>query len=63
VRDEITTGQAKDILGVTRRQVSRLVADGSLTPTRRIGANGWYLLDREAVERYAATRAETVGTT
>jgi excisionase family DNA binding protein len=54
--DEITTGEAADILGVSRRQVSRLVLDKSLTPTRRIGNNRWYLLDRADVERLAEAR-------
>lgn len=47
---EVTTGEAADILGCTRRHVTRLIASGALTPRRRM--RRWYLLDRRTVEDY-----------
>jgi excisionase family DNA binding protein len=61
VPDEITTGEAGELLGLTRRQVTNLVSTGALTPLRTI--RRWYLLDRAEVEHLARRReaARTVG--
>jgi excisionase family DNA binding protein len=55
VSDELTTGQAAELLGVSRRHVSRLVASGALPPLRRDYLTGWYVLSRKAVEAYTET--------
>lgn len=54
--DEVTTGEALDILGLAHRSsVTRLVAEGKLTPSRRIGIN--YLFHRADVEALRDERA------
>jgi excisionase family DNA binding protein len=49
---ELTTKEAADRLGVSQRWVERLIAAGSLTPTRRVGRT--FLLDAAQVVSLAA---------
>jgi excisionase family DNA binding protein len=57
VTDEMTTGEAAQYLGCSRRYVTRLAATGALTPLRRIGPRGMYVLARADVEQHAKTVA------
>jgi excisionase family DNA binding protein len=51
---QMSTGQAADLLGVTPRAVRQAVHEGRLT-AERVGSR--WLLDREDVEHYRAKRA------
>jgi excisionase family DNA binding protein len=53
----MTTREAADKLGVSRRRVGQLIEKGALTPLRRFGRV--YVLDSTEVERYAATVSGT----
>ncbi len=54
--DEVTTAEALDILGLAHRSsVTRLVAEGKLTPSRRVGAV--FLFHRSDVEALRDRRA------
>lgn len=57
---EITTREALEILGYTNPStVTRYVAVGKLTPSRKLpGKNGPYLFHRADVEALAAAQAE-----
>ena len=51
----VVTADAAKRLGVSTRQVARMVADGKLTPSFKApGIRGAYLFDREQIERIAA---------
>ena len=54
--DEVSTREALDILGLAHpSSITRFVAEGKLTPTRRIGLV--YLFDRGDVETLRDERA------
>lgn len=54
--DEVTTREALDILGYAHpSSVTRMVAEGRLTPSRRVGLN--FLFHRSDIVRLAAERA------
>jgi hypothetical protein len=58
--DEITTREALGILGLAHASsVTRLVAEGKLTPSRKLpGANGAYLFHRRDIVRLAEQRRD-----
>lgn len=60
--DEIVTREALEILGFTDPStISRYVALGKLTPSRKLpGRNGAFLFWRADVQRLAAELAESV---
>jgi len=48
--DLITTAQVATILGVSRRQVNRMVAAGKLVPAQKLeGQTGAHLFRRDAI--------------
>jgi excisionase family DNA binding protein len=53
----MTTSEAAERLGVSRRRVGQLIEAGALTPLRRFGRS--HVLDSADVERYAATVSGT----
>lgn len=59
VPEEIPSREALDILGFTNHStITRYVAEGKLTPTRRLpGKRGAYLFDRAEVVKLARKRA------
>lgn len=58
--DEITTREALALLNLREPStISRYVADGKLTPSRKLpGRTGAYMFWRADIERLAAQRAE-----
>lgn len=55
----LTTQEARQVIGVSRQTLGRLVAAGSLTPAFQLpGRTGAILFRRVDVEALAAARAE-----
>lgn len=57
--DEVTAPEAAELLGCSVWSVYRLLASGSLSPTRKLpGKTGSYLIPRADVLALAAERAK-----
>ena len=51
--DLIGTLEVAELLGVTRATVNRMVNEGTITPTGKIGARGIRLFTRSEIEKFA----------
>lgn len=61
---QMTTREAAERLGKSRRTLSRMVARNEITPAARfaLGRHGSFVFDRAEVERVAALEAKNVET-
>jgi excisionase family DNA binding protein len=57
-KDFVTTSEAAQMLGTTRRNVYEQIADGKLPGTIKVGLQR--LIPREAVQEYLRKRKETL---
>lgn len=59
--DQMTTREAAECLGKSRRTVSRMVERNEITPAARfdLGRHGTFVFDRAEVERVRALREQT----